>query len=116
MFLNVSALSINSSQVAVIVTRIRSISGHIFVQQTSHPTFAALPRLDLCLNNVYGKTTTPEVDRSEINVGLVCVAPCDGKWYRVQVRYAFVVSLRGHRPISASSSTMFRKIPEVSYV
>ena len=37
------------------------------------------------MNNVYNKTTTPEVDRNEINIGLVCVAPCDGKWYRVQV-------------------------------
>jgi hypothetical protein len=38
------------------------------------------------MNNVYSKTASPELDRSEIKVGLVCVAQADEKWYRVQVK------------------------------
>ncbi len=62
-----------------------AILGHIFVHQSSHPSFLALSRLDTCMTNVYAKTATPELERSELNVGLVCVAPSDNKWYRVQV-------------------------------
>ncbi len=59
--------------------------GHIFVQQPSHPSFLALPRLDQCMTNVYTKCQAPEVSRNEIRPSLVCAAPCDNKWYRVQV-------------------------------
>jgi A-kinase anchor protein 1 len=37
------------------------------------------------MTNVYTKTATPELERTELNVGLVCVAPSDNKWYRVQI-------------------------------
>ena len=61
-------------------------SGHIFVQQSGHPSFVALCRLDNCMTKVYNKNQAPEIPRNEVVVGLVCVVPCDNKWYRVQVR------------------------------
>lgn len=59
--------------------------GHIFIQDTSHPSFQALPRLDAVLNNTYSKGQCPLLAYSDIVVDLVCVALADERWYRVQV-------------------------------
>ena len=55
------------------------------------------------MNNVYGKSASPEVDRSEIDVGLVCVAPSDNKWYRVQVKKHLVWLITNLRCWQAAS-------------
>ncbi len=58
----------------------------MFVQQPQHPTFAFLPRLTDCMKKTYSFLQTPEVDRAMlVTPGLVCAAPSDDMWYRVQV-------------------------------
>lgn len=58
--------------------------GHLFLQQPYHPTFEALPRLEGCMNHVYEEMSTPLVGQPP-EIGLVCVAKYEGKWYRVHV-------------------------------
>lgn len=59
--------------------------GQICVQQTNHPTFRSLERLNECMRHVYFGVSTPEINRSILNVGLFCAAPGEGIWNRVQV-------------------------------
>lgn len=58
--------------------------GHVFLQQPYHPTFFALERLDQCMTKTYTQFTCPQVPQPVV-VNSVCVAPCEGGWYRCQV-------------------------------
>lgn len=58
--------------------------GHVFLQQPYHPTFFALERLDQCMTKTYNQFSCPQVPLP-IAINSVCVAPCDGNWYRCQV-------------------------------
>jgi len=58
--------------------------GHVFLQQPYHPTFFALERLDQCMSKTYSQFTCPQVSLPVV-INSVCVAPCDGGWYRCQV-------------------------------
>lgn len=58
--------------------------GHVFLQQPYHPTFFALERLDQCMARTYSQFTCPQVSLP-VAINSVCVAPCEGGWYRCQV-------------------------------
>lgn len=58
--------------------------GHVFLQQPYHPTFFALERLDQCMARTYTQFTCPQVPLP-VELNSVCVAPCEGGWYRCQV-------------------------------
>jgi len=58
---------------------------HIFVQDTTHPSYQALERFDILLNKTYSKGQCPVISYSDVVVDLVCVAHVDGRWYRAQV-------------------------------
>jgi len=58
--------------------------GHVFLQQPYHPTFFALERLDQCMARTYSQFTCPQVPLPVV-INSVCVAPCEGGWYRCQV-------------------------------
>jgi len=58
--------------------------GHIFLQQPYHPTFFALERLDQCMTKTYTQFTCPQIPVPVV-INSVCVAPCEGGWYRCQV-------------------------------
>jgi len=58
--------------------------GHVFLQQPYHPTFFALERLDQCMTKTYTQFTCPQVPQP-VQINSVCVAPCEGGWYRCQV-------------------------------
>ncbi|XP_071790548.1 A-kinase anchor protein 1, mitochondrial-like [Asterias amurensis] len=60
-------------------------AGHVFIQQPTHPTYMALPRLDSFMNNCYSQVEmTPPLPRP-IEVGVICAAPIMQGWYRAQV-------------------------------
>jgi hypothetical protein len=63
---------------------INFFTGHVFLQQPCHPTFFALERLDSCMTRTYTQFTCPSLPLP-IEVNSVCVAPCQGGWYRCQV-------------------------------
>jgi len=58
--------------------------GHVFLQQPYHPTFFALERLDQCMTKTYSQFSCPQVPLP-VEINSVCVAPCEGGWYRCQV-------------------------------
>jgi len=58
--------------------------GHVFLQQPYHPTFTALERLDQCMTRTYTQFQCPPLP-TPVQTNTVCVAPCDGGWYRCQV-------------------------------
>lgn len=58
--------------------------GHVFLQQPYHPTFHALERLDQCMTKTYSQFQCPAIP-SPVQVNTICVAPCQGGWYRCQV-------------------------------
>lgn len=70
----------NEVRVATIVS-----PSHLFLQQPSHPTFPALDRLNACMYRCYNELATPELNRTELDTGVVCVALYETVWYRVQI-------------------------------
>lgn len=57
--------------------------GHVFLQQTLHPSFPSLNTMQQCLNQSYNMIETPQLH--EITENSVCVVAVQGSWYRVQI-------------------------------
>ena len=60
-------------------------AGHIFIHLPHDWTFAYLPKLNECMNRVYGSQETPKVPINNIMAGLVCAVEVQSNWHRVQV-------------------------------
>jgi len=86
MNLNGGSVSLNLAEGIMHDVFVSSIisGGHVFLQQPCHPTFFALERLDSCMTKTYSQFTCPAVPLP-VAVNSVCVAPCQGGWYRCQV-------------------------------
>ncbi|ESN93761.1 hypothetical protein HELRODRAFT_103283 [Helobdella robusta] len=68
----------------VLVTNVVS-ANHIFLHQVSHPTFTNLRKLTLDMSKCYDlERDVPGLPRP-IEIGVVCVVPLYGYWYRCQV-------------------------------
>ena len=68
----------------IIITAIES-PGHFFVHVPENPSLIHLQRLEDCMYNVYEHLSAPKVPEDVIDVGLVCVAKFDDKYYRLQI-------------------------------
>jgi len=88
-----SSMAMNAGQVSLSLAEgcmhevfVSSIvgGGHVFLQQPYHPTFTALERLDQCMTKTYIQFQCPPLP-TPVQANTVCVAPCDGGWYRCQV-------------------------------
>ena len=66
------------------ITAIES-PGHFFVHVPENPSLIHLQRLEDCMYNVYEHLSTPKVPEDVIDVGLVCVAKFDDRYYRLQI-------------------------------
>ncbi|KAK6475596.1 A-kinase anchor protein 1 [Huso huso] len=70
--------------VEVIVVNIVT-AGHMFVQQSTHPTYHALHSLDQQMLLCYSRPGVPTLP-SPVEVGVICAAPAvEGAWWRAQV-------------------------------
>lgn len=87
-FLQLEAGQLTNVFVSAIVS-----GGQIYIQQPENPTFEALQRLEFCMFQVYEllQSRVPCVNREVIDVGLVCVAKVEDRYYRLQV-YSYNVS------------------------
>ncbi|XP_077995376.1 uncharacterized protein LOC144448906 [Glandiceps talaboti] len=60
-------------------------TGHLFVQQPSHPSYTSLSRLDNFMVMCYAPPAeTPDMPRP-IDVGMICAVPLLEGWYRAQI-------------------------------
>lgn len=57
--------------------------GHVFLQQTLHPSFPSLNTMQQLMNQSYNMIETPQLP--EITENAICVAAVRDNWYRVQV-------------------------------
>jgi len=68
----------------VVITAIES-PGHFFVHVPENPSLIHLQRLEDCMYNVYEHLDAPKVPKEIIDVGLICVAKFEDKYYRLQI-------------------------------
>ena len=59
--------------------------GHFFVHVPENPSLIHLQRLEDCMYNVYEHLDAPKVPQDIIDVGLICVAKFEDKYYRLQI-------------------------------
>lgn len=67
----------------VVVSSFRN-AGHFFLQLPHHYTYSLLSRLQECMDHTYKNSHAPVVPR-DAPMGLVCVAPYEDGYHRVQV-------------------------------
>lgn len=81
-FLQMETGNVSNVYVSAIVS-----GGQIYIQRPENPTFEALHRLECCMSQVYEtlQNRVPIVHREVIDVGLVCVAKVDDRYYRLQI-------------------------------
>lgn len=66
----------------VIVSTIMT-GGHVFFQQPLHPSYPSLNILQSCMQQCYSIEESPALP--ELTADVICVAPVNGLWYRVQI-------------------------------
>ncbi|KAK3084005.1 hypothetical protein FSP39_006649 [Pinctada imbricata] len=60
-------------------------TGHLFLQQPTHPSFPSLERLNQFMNVCYHQNgVVPQLPRP-IEIGVICAAPLMDTWYRAQI-------------------------------